>query len=176
MNDLWLKHVRQEGLVVSRAALADTVLQQDRSDSDAYEECRGDFWQIADRVLAWPAKFIIPRSNQADLSTRRLTELNVTLAADAAIVATDGETVRLLVRTLGNEHPDRKGAVDGWEGVSHQQAFERLLRETKVKQGVLVTDQVIRLTYAPPGETPGFLEWPIAAMAETAGRPMLGGL
>ena len=176
MSDLWLKHVRQEGLVVSGAALEEAPLLQDRADSEAFKDCRGDFWQIADRVLGWPAKFIVPRSRKAELSTKRLTELNVTLTADAAIVSTDGEQVRLLVRTLRNEAPDTKGAVEGWEGVSHQQAFERLLRETGVMQGVLVSEEVIRLTYAPPGETPGYLEWPIAAMAETAGRPMLGGL
>lgn len=176
MSDLWLKHVRQEGLVVSAAALEDAPVLQDRSDSEAFEDCRGDFWRIADGVLGWPAKYIIPRSQQPELSTKRLTELNVTLAADAAIVATNGEEVRLLVRTLGNKDPDAKGAVEGWEGVSHQQALERLLRETGVKQGVLVTDDAIRLTYSPPGETPGFLEWPISAMSETAGRPMLGGL
>ncbi|MEQ9314695.1 MAG: N-6 DNA methylase, partial [Henriciella sp.] len=176
MSDLWLKHVRQEGLVVSQAALTEVPLAQDAADSEIYESCRGDFWQVADKVLRWPANLITTRSNSPDLCTRRLTELGVTLVADAALVDTVKASVRLLIRTLGNQDPDAKGAVEGWDGVSHQQAFERLLRETGVSQGVLVTHDVIRLTYAPVGETPGYLEWPIDAMATTAGRPMLGGL
>lgn len=176
MSDLWLKHVRQEGLVVSRAALQDVPLSQDATDSEDYTSCQGDFWQIADKTLRWPANLISARGTAPDFCTRRLTELNITLFADAALLDTDKSTVRLLVRTLGKENPDAKGMVEGWDGVSPQQAFERLLRETGISQGVLVTDKVIRLTYAPMGETPGYLEWPIDAMATTAGRPMLGGL
>lgn len=176
MSDLWLKHVRQEGLVVSQAALHDVALAQDSTDSETYGACKGDFWQIAHRVLRWPEDLIAPRSAAPELCTKRLTELNVTLSADAALLDTDRASVRLLIRSLGKVEPDAKGAIDGWEGVSEQQAFERLLRETGVAQGVLFTDSAIRLTYAPPGETPGFLEWPIDAMGTTAGRPMLGGL
>ena len=175
MSDLWLKHVRQEGLVVSRAALHDVPLGQDATDTEDFDNRQEDFWQIADTILRWPADLIAPRSVAPDLCTKRLTELNVTLAADAALLDTDKATLRLLIRTLDGVDPDARGAVEQWEGVSEQQAFERLLRETGVAQGVLVTDKVIRLTYAPPGETPGFLEWPIAGMATTAGRPMLGG-
>lgn len=176
MSDLWLKHVRQEGLVVSHAALHEVPLAQDATDTEVYENCRGDFWHIAQSVLRWPADLIAPRSAAPDLCTKRLTELNVTLAADAALLDTDKKSVRLLVRTLNSADPDARDAIDKWEGVSEQQAFERLLRETGVAQGVLVTQKVIRLTYAPPGETPGFLEWPVESMATTAGRPMLGGL
>ena len=176
MSDLWLKHVRQEGLVASHAALHEVPLAQDATDSEDYAICNGDFWQIAHHVLRWPENLIAPRSDAPELCTKRITELNVTLSADAALLDTDKSSVRLLVRTLGSQDPDSKGAIEGWEGVSEQQAFERLLRDTGVAQGVLITAEVIRLTYAPTGETPGFLEWPIDAMASTAGRPMLGGL
>lgn len=175
MSDLWLKHVRQEGLVVSRAALHEVPLGQDATDTEDFANRQEDFWQIADTILRWPADLIAPRSAAPELCAKRLTELNVTLSADAALLDTDKATVRLLIRTLNGVDPDARGAIEKWEGVSEQQAFERLLRETGVEQGVLVTDKVIRLTYAPPGETPGFLEWPIAGMATTAGRPMLGG-
>jgi hypothetical protein len=176
MTELWLKHVRQEGLVVSYAALTEVPLGQSADDSEEFKGCHSDFWQIAHRVLRWPENLIAPRSSAPEFCNRRLTELNVTLSADAALLDADKSSVRLLVRTLGNGDPDIKGAIDGWEGVSEQQAFERLLRESRVQQGILVTDRLIRLTYAPPGETPGYLEWPIEAMATTAGRPMLGGL
>lgn len=176
MSDLWLKHVRQEGLVVSHSALHEVPLAQDAADTEACENCRGDFWQIAHSALRWPTDLIASRSTVPELCTRRLTELNVTLSADAALLDTDKKSVRLFVRTLDGADPDARGTIEKWDGVSEQQAFERLLRETGVAQGVLVTRNVIRLTYAPPGETPGFLEWPIEALATTAGRPMLGGL
>ena len=50
------------------------------------------------------------------------------------------------------------------------------MRECGVAQGLLVTDHFLRLTYSPPGETPGFLEWPIEGLKTTAGREMLAGL
>jgi hypothetical protein len=188
MSDLWLKHVRQEGLVVSHAALQEVPLAQDTSDSEAFDKCRGDFWQIARDVLRWPENLIADRGSAPELCTKRLTELNVTLSADAALLDSDKASVRLLVRTFDGVDPDAKGAIEDWEGVSEQQAFERLLRETGVAQGVLVSREAVRLTYAPPGETAGFLEWPIGRwprpaaeepigpMATPAGRPMLGGL
>ena len=50
----------------------------------------------------------------------------------------------------------QRGALDGWEATPHQR-FERLLRETGVFTGVLVTDHELRLIYAPRGETSGWL-------------------
>ena len=72
--------------------------------------------------------------------------------------------------------PDCRISIGIWSGITEQQAFERHLRDTSVAQGLLVTDRVLRLTYSPPGETPGFLEWPIDGMKTTAGREMLSGL
>ena len=54
--------------------------------------------------------------------------------------------------------------------------LERLLRETKVETGVLISDKEIRLVHAPRGETSGWIAWPIRPLATVAGRPMLGGL
>ena len=56
------------------------------------------------------------------------------------------------------------------------QRFERLLRETGVLAGVLLTDQELRLIYAPRGETSGWLAFPLRSLATVAGRPMLAGL
>ncbi len=42
--------------------------------------------------------------------------------------------------------------------------------------GLLATTTVLRLTYSPKGETPGYLEWPIEGMATNEGRVMLAGL
>lgn len=70
---------------------------------------------------------------------------------------------------------DRRGALGGWEATPHQ-CFERLLRETGIGAGVLVSDRELRLVYAPRGETSGWLAVPLCPLATVAGRPMLGGL
>ena len=71
--------------------------------------------------------------------------------------------------------PDTRSQLDGWEATPHQR-FERLLRDTGVFAGVMITDKVIRLVYAPRGETSGHLSFPIRPLATVAGRPMLAGL
>jgi hypothetical protein len=71
--------------------------------------------------------------------------------------------------------PDARGALDGWEATPHQR-FERLLRDTDVFAGLIVTDKALRLIYAPRGETSGHLTFPIRPLGTVAGRPMLGGL
>jgi hypothetical protein len=84
---------------------------------------------------------------------------------------------------LANPCPDRKtrrgsekrGALEGWEATPHQQ-LERLLRETGVPTGLLLTDGELRVIQAPRGETSGWLKFPIRSLCEVGGRPMLGGL
>jgi len=71
--------------------------------------------------------------------------------------------------------PDARGALAGWEATPHQR-FERLLRETQVPIGVLITDEELRLVYAPSRETSGWIAFLLRPLATVAGRPMLGGL
>src|SRR5205085_8688086 len=83
---------------------------------------------------------------------------------------------QLLVRVEATGvDPDTRGALDGWEATPHQR-FERLLRDTGIFAGLLVTDNTLRLIYAPRGETSGHLTFPIRALGTVAGRSMLGGL
>src|SRR5918995_5371207 len=65
--------------------------------------------------------------------------------------------------------------ANGWEATPHQR-FERLLRETGVFAGVMITDKELRLIYAPRGETSGWVSFPLRSLATVAGRPMLAGL
>ena len=67
------------------------------------------------------------------------------------------------------------GALAGWEATPHQR-FERLLRETQVHAGVLITDNELRLVYAPRAETSGWIPFPSGPLGTVAGRPMLAGL
>jgi N-6 DNA Methylase len=71
--------------------------------------------------------------------------------------------------------PEQRGALEGWEATPHQQ-LERLLRETGVSTGLLLTDGELRVIHAPRGETSGWLKFPIRSLGEVGGRPMLGGL
>jgi hypothetical protein len=57
--------------------------------------------------------------------------------------------------------PERRGALQGWEATPHQQ-LERLLRETGVPTGLLLTDGELRVIQAPRGETSGWLKFPLA--------------
>jgi hypothetical protein len=60
----------------------------------------------------------------------------------------------------------------GWPA-SAQAKFERLLRENQVPIGLLSNGTQVRLVHAPRGETSGYITFPVAAMTEVAGRPLL---
>ena len=62
-----------------------------------------------------------------------------------------------------------------WQASAHSR-FERLLRETGVPIGLLVNGTDLRLVYAPRGENSGWIDFPIAAMSEIAGRPIFAAL
>ena len=62
-----------------------------------------------------------------------------------------------------------------WQA-SAQARFERLLRETGVPTGLLCNGTHLRLVHAARGETSGHVTFPVAAMTEVAGRPILAAL
>ncbi len=80
---------------------------------------------------------------------------------------TDGQPTDLDLVTTGDSA--------SWPA-SATRRFERLLRETRVPIGLLVNGTHIRLVYAPRGENSGSLTFPVAAMTEVAGRPILAAL
>ncbi len=51
-----------------------------------------------------------------------------------------------------------------------------MLRETEIPIGVLITENEVRLVYAPRRETSGWLPFPLRPLATVASRPLLGGL
>ncbi|MEI9898880.1 MAG: hypothetical protein WDN31_00745 [Hyphomicrobium sp.] len=70
--------------------------------------------------------------------------------------------------------PDDRGALLGWEASAHQR-FERLLRETQVFTGLILSDTSLRLVHAPAGETSGWLAFPLGSSAPSpAGRCWVG--
>jgi len=174
---LWLKHIWQEGLVISRAAIEDfDPILQTAEHTEGFASAKSDIHAVFTEILEWPEAFIKTGDDLPNVASCDLTDLGLTLRADLAVVDKSEEETLLLVKTLEEGvSPDERGTVKGWDGVTHQQAFDRHLRDTGVEAGLLITPTHYRLTYSPRGETPGYLEWPIEGMATTAGRPMLGG-
>lgn len=74
-----------------------------------------------------------------------------------------------------DETPEETPHDKRWNA-SPQARFERLLRANQVPLGILVNPEVIRIVYAPRGESTGHLTFPVKAMCEVAGRPIVAAL
>ncbi len=86
-----------------------------------------------------------------------------------------GAPILLVLETRGDFDQDVEPDPRHWNAAP-QLRFERLLRETGVPTGLLVSPQAIRLVYAPKGETSGHITFKIGDMARVAGRPILAAL
>ena len=188
----WLDHVQPVGLVLARSLLKSLSLnpeRQTKADEEAVTEllsrietgpALSEPWHPFERVLGWNARNVAGAPGGERLPpelTIRLPEYDTNLSPTWAVRGVKGEADwQLLVRVeeAGIE-PDKRGVLDGWEATPHQR-FERLLRETQVHTGVLLTDDELRLIYAPRGETSGWIKFPLRPLGTVAGRPMLGGL
>lgn len=187
----WLDHVKPVGLVVAPALLKELDLvpeRQTQADSGLVAETLADEggpalmepWPFFTRVLGWNEALVAGAPGGPALPEGlavSVPEHGTVLAPHWAVrAAGGGNGWQLLVRIEAPETaPDARGALDGWEASAHQR-FERLLRETGVQAGVLLTANELRLVYAPRGETSGWLAWPLRPLATVAGRPMLSGL
>lgn len=189
----WLDHVQPVGLVVAPSVLKElglTPLHQSPVDTaEAAEHLNPDVsgpalpdpWAFMEKVLGWSAAHVAGAPGGPALPDTLLVSLpehGTTLAptwAVAELCQTD-QPWQLLVRIeAGGIEPDGRAQLDGWEASPHQR-FERLLRDTGVFAGLLITDRELRLIYAPRGETSGYLSFPLRPLGMVAGRPMLGGL
>ena len=190
----WLDHVQPVGLVVAPSLLKrlglsplrqtpiDTGAVSELLEQDTAKPALRDPWGFVEQVLGWEARHVAgapggPAVPDEDLFVA-LPEHDTTLKPTWAVAELgEGEQGwQLLVRIeAAGVDPDKRGALDGWEATPHQR-FERLLRDTGVHAGLLVTDTALRLIYAPRGETSGHLTFPIRPLGTVAGRPMLGGL
>jgi hypothetical protein len=187
----WLGYVQPVGVVVSPPALLGAQAYVNRNVApiqqllfDVVEETSSgpvlrDLVSFATYVLGW---------EHGDLSDPPeglecvLTEYAETLRPSYAVrepEAADGDSPWLmLVQVLPNGADlDTPSTADdrGWQATPEAK-FERLLRETQVPTGLLVNGRQLRLVYAPRGETSGYITFPIAAMTEVPGRPVLAAL
>ncbi|MDI3469864.1 MAG: putative restriction /modification enzyme [Pseudolabrys sp.] len=188
----WLDHVQPVGLVVAPMLLKDLGLAPSRQtqvdsaqvaehiEEDESKPALRDPWRFVHDVFGWEVEHVAGSPGGPQLPDDvhvRLPEHSTTLSPTWAVKEL-GQSERpwqLLVRIEPGVEPDARGTLDGWEATAHQR-FERLLRDTSVFAGILISDKELRLIYAPRGETSGHLSFPLRALATVAGRPMLGGL
>jgi hypothetical protein len=189
-NAEWIGNVQPIGLVLAPSVLARHGLnpaEQTRADSDAVRALLSgdedgpalrDPWAFCTQILGWRATQVAGAPGGPalleDLSVR-VEESNAELTPHWAVTAPDGGW-QILVRIEGpGVEPEKRGAREGWEATPHQQ-LERLLRETGVPTGLLLTDGQLRVIHLPRGETSGWPKFPLRSLGDVGGRPMLGGL
>ena len=183
--------LQPEGLVLGGNVLRARGLYPEHQTADDTEAVRAayldggaeeghappDPWPLLERVLGWDARFVAgpPGGPQMpDGLATSLLEHGDVLRPDMALLGKDGVALALL-RIAPDLDPDTRGAEDGWEASPHQR-LERLLRETGVPVGILISGGRLRLIYAPEGETSGWMTWPLAPIARNEGRELLAGL
>ncbi len=193
----WLDHVQPVGLVVApnlikelglipeRQTQAETAEVAELIETELTKSALADPWAFMSQVLGWDACYVAGAPGGPavpETLSVRLPEHETTLSPTWAVrelagsAANNASPWQLLVRIEeGTVNPDERGALGGWEATA-QQRFERLLRETGVFAGILISAKEMRLVYAPRGETSGWLGFPLRDLAGVSGRPMLAGL
>lgn len=195
----WIGFVRPTGLVVSAPALVRAGAILDRRDAEGQHLLRArveervftsnadpapyipDFRMFAETVLGWSFS---PKGYAGTKESPIPSELEVslpdygeTLRPDFAVrelePQNDAKPWQLVVRVLlTGEDMDRAVRGEGQLEASPHGRMERLLRQTGVRAGLLFNGQVIRLVSAPHGESSGWVDFRIADMVQTAGRPI----
>jgi len=198
-HQAWLGYLQPDGLVVSPAALVDSQVLLPKSNIALQERflrfvneiqhkdgaavpAIKDFGEFVTGFLEWPADCLYGLNGTKPLPESlsiSLSEFGETLSPSFAFQdprpKEPDKAWLLLIQTLPlGTDLDARNTKDerGWSA-SASQRFERLMRETGVAIGLLSNGTQIRLIYKPPSETSGTLTFPIAAMAEVSGRPIL---
>ncbi len=81
----------------------------------------------------------------------------------------------VLVRESGEALEEAPGRA-AHESISPHRLMERLLRQTGVPAGLLFNGTSLRLMSAPKGESSGWLDFRVADMLQTSGRPIIAAL
>ena len=194
----WLGFIQPTGLVVSAPALVRAGAILNRADAEGQRLLRecieereldaegpvpfiSDFRHFARTVLEWNFS---PRGYAGTEERPIPCELEValpdygeTFRPDFAVIERDpqeGTTPwQLLVRTLEpNQDFDRIAPGRGKLEASSHGRMERLLRQTGVPAGILFNGHSLRLISAPRGESSGWMDFHVADMVQTAGRPL----
>jgi hypothetical protein len=194
----WLGYLQPEGLVVSPAALVDAQVilasniaaKQHRllglvqelplgeETVPAITSLRG----LLTELLEWPEERLAgssaanPIPEFLKIPLRDFGEtLEPTLAFQDLAPTDQDRPWILLVQEVAPGTPldaPIESALSGWSA-SPTRRFERLLRESGVPIGLLSNGTHLQLIYAPRGENAGSLTFPVGAMSEVSGRPIL---
>jgi hypothetical protein len=195
----WIGYLQPDGLVVSPAALIDAQVVLDRSSAPLQQRFQSHVEEIphADdaipavanlrrlltEFLEWPEECLCglsadrPIPESLKIAVRDFGEtLEPTLAFRQPQPDDPENPWLLLVQHLptGADFDEPvESKLAGWSA-SPTRRLERLLREAQVPIGLLANGTHFRLLYAPRGENAGSLTFPVRAMTEIAGRPILG--
>lgn len=182
----WLGYVQPVGVVVSTPALLEAgaainrnyvplhqsfvaLLPRDRDGNPVPE--LPSFPAFAVQVLGWRAEDLAAPGDRFTIPLAGYDEV-----LQPTWVVNDGDTpILLILETTADFDRDPAPEPRHWNAAP-QLRFERLLRETGVAAGLLVSPRAIRLAYAPKGETSGHITFQIGDMAQVAGRPILAAL
>ena len=143
-----------------------------------------DFETFARTVLKWsfsPKGYVGSAENPIPDELQVMTADGETLAPDFAVRERspgEGESAwQLLVQVLEpGQGFDKEVKGSGALEASPHSRMERLLRRTKVKAGLLFNGLAIRLISAPRGESSGWMDFRVAEMVQTSGRPICAAL
>ena len=129
-------------------------------------------WSFSPKAYAGMTECPIPTDLEVPLP-----DYGETLRPDFAVrefEPRDGaSTWQLVVRVLHlGEDFDRVVHGSGQLGASAHGRMERLLRQTGVPAGLLFNGRMVRLVSAPRGESSGWIDFHVADMVQTAGRPI----
>jgi hypothetical protein len=196
----WIGYLQPDGLVVSAAALVDSQVVLDRSTAPLQQRFQEFVEEISrgddlDKVPAvtnvrrlikdffeWPDECLfgfapnrpIPESLKVPLREFGET-LEPTIAFEQPRPEDPEHPWLLMVQDLPlatDLDVPIESKLSGWSA-SPTRRFERLMREAEVPIGLLANGTHFRLIYSPRGENSGTLTFPVAAMIEIAGRPIL---
>jgi Eco57I restriction-modification methylase/restriction-modification enzyme MmeI-like protein len=195
----WLGFVGPTGLVVSAPALVRAGVILERRDAEGQRLLRAcvvdrtfdpkdgpvphvpDFRVFAESVLGWSFS---PKAYAGTAESPIPPELELpvpdygeTLRPDFAVrelESREGASPwQILVRVLEpGEDLDRVVRAGGQLEASAHGRMERLLRQTGIPAGLLFNGRALRLLSAPRGESSGWLDFRVADMVQTAGRPI----
>lgn len=199
----WLGFVQPTGLVVSPTALVRAGAVLNSRDAEGQRLLRActeerefssaegpvpwipDFLGFAETVLGWsfsPKGYAGTSENPIPSELEVvLVDFEETLRPDFAVRELDptdaGSAWQLLIRVLEpGQALDRAVTDAGQLEASPHARMERLLRQTGVPAGLIFNGRVLRLVSAPRGESSGWMDFRVADMVTTAGRPICSAL
>ncbi|MBD2457057.1 N-6 DNA methylase [Nostoc sp. FACHB-87] len=183
----WLGFLQPVGLVVSPPALVKAQAVVNRNVVDLQQSLLAavdedgliaDFPAFTVNVLGWAESDLVKPSPEYEIALPDYSEI---LAPTYIVPDLDSDKPQILVQIIspGTEldvvAPELTKSSSGWHA-SPQAKFERLLRETQIPIGLLCNGGLLRLVYAPRGESSGHLTFPVQAMCEVSGRLILGAM